>query len=791
MKFTHAWLKEFLESNATLDEISQRLTALGLEVESITDRSQELAPFIVAEILEANPHPDATKLQVCRVNNGTEELQIVCGAPNARAGIKVVLAPIGSTIPAHGLVIKASKIRGVESNGMLCSARELVVGDDESGIIELPASAIPGSSFAALSGLDDPVIEIAITPNRGDCLGVYGIARDLAASGLGKLKPLALPHIKSNTTSPISVAIADTSACPLFAGRYIKNVTNRPSPDWLQNLLKAVGIKPISALVDITNYIAFTYGRPLHVYDAATLQGNITVRSAQEGEIFEALGGKSYSLKPRMTVISDEAQVLALGGIIGGNSSGCTETTRDVFLESALFNPANIADTGRQLLIDTDSRYRFERNVDPAFIVSGADLATQLIIDTCGGETSELVIAGSTQNPVQTQSFNLERILTLGGLQLDNNTVMTILTALGFTIKGNNITVPSWRSDVDCEASLVEEVLRVYGYDNLPALPLPLPEKSQPAYSPQQRRTATSRRLLAMRGMTEAVTWSFMPTPKAILFNGGSDALKLQNPISVELESMRPSLLPNLLDALARNSARGFHDLALFEIGPEFHGIKPNQQRIMITGVRAGKTAAKSHYNDARDVDALDAKADCLAVLAESGVPVDRVTIAANAPAWYHPGRSGTIALGGKNILAHFGELHPLILKEFDLKGAVVGFEIAAEAIPLSKPKQGRKPAPEYSDYQAVVRDFAFIVGSDVPVDSILRAARAADKVLITNVALFDVYSGKGVEEGKKSVALSVTLQSNVKTLTEEELDAVSRKVIAEVEKQTGGALRA
>jgi len=789
MKFTLSWLKEFLDTNASVDEISARLTALGLEVEHVIDRSVQLAPFKVAEILEACPHPDATKLQVCRVNNGSETLQIVCGAPNARAGIKVILAPIGTTIPAHGLVIKASKIRGVDSHGMLCSAKELMVGDDESGIIELPSNAIPGAPYVTLAGLDDPVFEIAITPNRGDCLGVYGIARDLAASGLGTLKKLILPQVTVDSSKTISVTI-NTANCSIFTCRSFVGVTNCPSPDWMQKYLKAIGVKPISALVDITNYIAFTYGRPLHVYDQALLDGSVTIRESKEGEVFHALNGNRYTLSEGLTVVADHSKILALGGVIGSSDSSCSRTSTTILLESALFDPAAVAKAGRALQIDSDSRYRFERHTDEDFVETGLELASALILSICGGEAGTIISVGKTE-PQRSIQFSMDKIATLGGLTVDEEKLHTILTALGFTLHGNHLTIPSWRHDIDCEAAIVEEVLRVIGYDALPLLPLPAAAQSTlPILSAQQRRIATSRRLLATRGLTETVTYSFMPTDKAVLFGGGSAALRLENPISVDLESMRPSLLPNLLDAANRNHARSFFDLALFEIGPEFFGNIPGEQRLMMSGIRTGKTAAKSYYHDARDIDVFDVKADCFALLAESGVPTDRVTINRGAPSWYHPGRSGVISLGGKNILAYFGEIHPVIQKTFDLKNPVYAFEIIASAMPVSKPKQGRKPAPDFSDFQATTRDFAFIVNNDVPVETLLRSARAADKELITNVALFDIYRGKGVDEDKKSVAISVTLQSKTRTLTDEDIEIACGKIVVDVMKATNGILR-
>ncbi len=789
MRFTLSWLQDYLDTTATLAEISQRLTALGLEVEKIVDKAAELSPFTIAEIIEAEKHPKADKLRVCKVNTGSAILQIVCGAPNARAGIKVVLAPVGSVIPTNGLKIKASSIRDVESNGMLCSARELGIGDDHNGIIELSADAPLGSSFAAWEGLDDPVIEIAITPNRGDCLGVYGIARDLAASGLGTLKPLDIAAIAGNSPCPVTVAFQDVDPAVFFTARYFKNVKNTEGPAWLRQRLEAIGIKPISALVDITNYISFSFGRPLHVYDADNVKGNILLRPAKEGESFTALDNKTYLLQAGMPVIADEEGVISLPGIIGGVRTGCSSTTTNVLLESAYFPASVVSSTGRTLMIDSDARYRFEREVDKGFVVPGAELASNMIVSLCGGEASFYSVTGDNTFVARVTPFNESKVETLGGIHLENNIIHSILTKLGFHIEAGNVTVPSWRHDVQGEADLVEEVLRVHGYDALPATPLPPANNFTPAVPKEQQRATTTRTLLASRGFTEAVTWSFIPHSVATLFGGGQSELRLQNPISTELETMRPSLLPNLLEAVKRNSTRGYSDLRLFEVGPVFHGVNPDEQPVVAASLRSGQAAPKTPYGNARSVDVFDSKADILALIAEYGLATDKLTVTRDAPAWYHPGRSGALRLGNKTI-GVFGELHPAILNQLDINVPVVAFELFMSYVPFPKPKYGRKPAADYSDYQAVERDFAFIVANDIPADQVLKAVKSAEKELVRDVALFDVYSGKGVEDGYKSLALSVTLQAKNCTLREEEIATVSRNVIDSVKKQTQGKLR-
>lgn len=796
MKFTLSWLKNYLNTHATAEEISAKLTAIGLEVEEVVDRAKIYAPFKVAHILEASRHPDADKLQVCKVNDGTQTLQIVCGAPNARAGLKVVLAPVGTTIPANNMVIKASKIRGVESNGMLCSASELGLGDDHSGIIELPENLQPGASYATEMGLDDPVFDIAITPNRGDCLGVYGVARDLAAAGLGTLKKREVTKQKGCVPSPVTVTIENTTDCPLFVGRYFKNVKNGESPTWLKAKLEAIGLKPISALVDITNYINYDLGRPLHVYDVKKLQGGLTVKRAKGGEEFAALNNKSYSVPEGTLIIADNTAPQALAGVIGGAASGCEMDTTEVFLEVALFDPKQVANTGRKLSIHTDSRYRFERNVDPAFVYNGAEIATKLILELCGGETSELVVAGKEPSWQRNLNFSLSHVKHLGGIDLPRERCVGILQALGFGVEGNGdtvpISIPSWRPDIEGSADFVEEILRIHGYDAIPYSELPhVPFETLTVRTPKQQAIHAARRALAGNGMTEVITWSFMDSKKSTLFSPVKDELKLLNPISSELDIMRPSLLPNLLDAASRNANRGFEDVAFFEIGAAYRSADPvTGQDNMVAGIRVGKTAPKNIYKNDRNADVFDAKADVLLALEAAGAPVQNLQITTDAPHWYHPGKSGVLRLG-KTVLATFGELHPSILKASDVEGAVAAFELFLDTLPPQKQKKTTaKPKLEVSAYQSVTRDFAFIVDTGVQVEALLRAIRKSDKGLIDDVQVFDVYAGKGIEDGKKSVAISVRLQPKDRTLTDEEIEAVATQVVNTVAKETGGALR-
>jgi phenylalanyl-tRNA synthetase beta chain len=806
MKFTLNWLKEHLQTTATLNEIVEKLTAIGLEVESVVDKSLELAEFRIARIIEAQQHPDADRLRVCRVDTGTEELQIVCGAPNARAGINVVLAPVGSIIPNGGFTIKASKIRGVESNGMLCSSAELGLGEDSGGIIELVANDNLGARFVDVAGLSDPVIEIAITPNRGDCLGVYGIARDLAATGIGTLKPLEIKVVQGKFTSPISIAIEDENTCPIFAGRYFRGVKNGESPQWLQNRLKAIGLKPISALVDITNYINFEFGRPLHVYDAAKLSGKLEVSFAKDGEKFKALDNKEYSLSADLLVVRDGNAVQSLGGVIGGVQSGCSLETTDVFLEVALFDADIVTRGGRKLEILTDSRYRFERKVDPEFVMKGVEIASAMIIELCGGEASGPVVAGS--EPKWQRSIELPKgfVKKYSGVGISEAEIDNILKNLGFKVSGENIEAPSWRPDVEGAPDLVEEVLRIHGYDNIPMLPLNQLSQwerggvrgaanSSDLKTPLQRgvgNISKLRRFMAARGLREVVTWSFMAWNKAVNFGFSQEmsGLKIKNPISSELDCMRPSILPNLLDAIRKNSARGFRDLSFFEIGPVFNEATPGGQSLVLTGVLSGKHTPRNVHGGMRDVDVFDAKAEVLVALEKVGVSTSSLQATREAPEYYHPGKSGVVKLG-KAVLGVFGELHPSIVGAFGVEMQIMAFEVFLDNIPAPKAKKSTAKAKlEKSDYQSSTRDFAFIIDAGVAASDIIKASGSVDKILIRAVDLFDVYMGKNIEVGKKSIAISIKIQPHDRTLTENELEDLSKKVIGAIEK-LGGVLRA
>jgi phenylalanyl-tRNA synthetase beta chain len=803
MKFTLSWLKEHLDTDASLAEITETLTMIGLEVEQVDDPAEKFAPFIVADVKSAEPHPNADRLRVCMVDTGAETIQVVCGAPNAKAGMKGVFAPSGTTIPGSGMTLSTTKIRGVESNGMLCSERELSLSDEHTGIIELETDAKAGTPFASLMGLDDPVIEIAITPNRPDCLGVHGVARDLAAAGLGKLKDTPVPPVKGEHPCPTGVTLdfADgDSLCPLFAMREVRGLKNGASPDWMQRRLRAIGLRPINALVDITNYITYDRGRPLHVFDAAKVQGNLTVRRAHEGEEFLALDERTYKLDPSMCVIADEKGVESLAGVMGGEDTGCSEETVDVLIESALWVPTNIAETGRKLSLLSDARYRFERGVDPAFALPGLELATRLVLEICGGTASEPVVAGSLPEDDHIIAFDTAQVARLSGLNLSDTEIKVVLKGLGFWMAGNEspykVAVPSWRPDVSGVADLVEEVVRIEGLERVPATPMSRPDAvAKSILTLGQTRRHRARRALAGRGMLEAVTWSFVSEAQAKAFGGGAEALKLANPISSDLSDMRPSLLPGLISAAQRNADRGTGDIALFEVGPAFHGAEPGEQRTVAGGIRrasAHMTGAGRHWSrDLRPVDAYSAKADALAALAEAGAPVDSLQVWDNAPDWYHPGRSGSLQLGPKTVLAHFGEIHPLALEALDAEGPVAGFEIFLDAIPAPRGKGATsRPALDVSDLQPVRRDFAFLLDEAVKAADVIRAARSADKTLIADVNVFDVFAGKALGEGRKSLAIEVTLQPREKTMTDEEIDAVAKKIVAAVEKATGGSLR-
>ncbi|MDE1151949.1 MAG: phenylalanine--tRNA ligase subunit beta [Micavibrio sp.] len=798
MKFTLSWLKEYLDTNAGLEDISQKLTAIGLEVESIHDPAKAFGGFVVGHVLSAEKHPDADKLQCLVVDTGKEQLKVVCGAPNARAGMKGVFAPAGSFIPGSGITLKKSNIRGQESNGMMCSERELELSTEHNGIIELSDKIATGTPAADALGINDPVIEINLTPNRGDCAGILGVARDLAAAGLGHLKPQPLKPVTGAFKSPVTVSIADTKACPLFIGRYIKGVKNGPSPQWLQDRLKSIGLRPISTLVDITNYFTIALNRPLHVFDADKLHGNITVRLSKQGETLAALNDKSYTLEDGMIAVCDDSGVLGLGGIIGGTTTGVTDATVNVYLEAAYFTPLYVAKTGQKLQIDSDARYRFERGIDPAFTPVGAEMATAMILDLCGGSPSELVVAGAVPQHSRTIAYAPERLKLLGGIDLPLERQKEILTALGFSVKDAGktleVTAPSWRGDVDGSADIVEEILRVHGYDNIPAVYVrPPATEKRAAMNPLSRRAISTRRLLAGRGLYETVTWSFLDEASADLFginqNQNKRALTLTNPISVDLSVMRPSILPNLIAAAGRNTDRGYADACLFEIGNVYRSTEAAGQIMTATGLRSGNAAPRHWSGPARETDAFDAKADALAVLEAAGVNVGNLVVSTDAPEWYHPGRSGAFRLG-PTVLAYFGEIHPAVLAAMKREEKFAGFEVFLQNLPVPKKKGTARELLRPSPFQPVSRDFAFIVDAGVEADKLVRAIKGTDKNLITNVTVFDVYMGKGVEPGKKSIAVGVMLQPVERTLTDEEIVAISNKIIDSAVKQTGAVLR-
>jgi phenylalanyl-tRNA synthetase beta chain len=802
MKFTLSWLKDHLETSASLDDIVETLTRIGLEVEGVEDKAKTLAPYKVAYVVSAEQHPNADRLRVCMVDTGEgAPIQVVCGAPNARTGMKSVFAPPGTYIPGKNITLGVGTIRGVESAGMLCSAAELEISDDHDGIIDLAADAPVGVPYAAYAGLDDPVIEINLTPNRPDCTSIHGIARDLAAAGLGTLKGDDVPAVAAKGACPISVTIEDEKLCPAFALRLVRGVKNGPSPEWMQRRLLSIGLRPINALVDITNYMTFDRGRPLHVFDARKVQGNLTVRRAKEGEEVLALDTRTYKLDPGVVVIADDNGVESIGGIMGGEHSGCDENTTDVLIESALWDPLNIAQTGRKLGIITDARYRFERGVDPAFTVPGLDLATALVIDLCGGEASEAVVAGKVPEDKRVIEFPWSEVPRLSGLDVQPAESEQILKRLGFAIQGSgervSVTAPSWRPDIEGKADLVEEVIRIAGVDRIEPKPLPRLEDTvaKPILTLIQKRTRLARRALAVRGLVEAVTWSFIARSEAELFGGGDGRLALANPIAAELSDMRPSLLPGLLKAAQRNADRGLSDVALFEVGQTFASDEPEGQSIKAAAVRRGSARAEGvgrHWDGgAQSVDAFDAKADVLALLAALGIPSGGLQIVAGGPAWFHPGRSGTLQFGPKNVVGAFGEVHPKVLKALDLKGPLVAFELNLGALvpPKAKPTK-MKPKLNLPDFQPLTRDFAFVVGRDVAAGDIVKAAQGAERQLIVGVDVFDIYEGTGIDPDKKSVAIAVTLQPTEKTLTDVEIEAVSAKIVGEVSKKTGAVLR-
>ncbi len=789
MKFTLSWLKDHLDTTATVDAVAPTLNKIGLEVEGIDDPAIKLNGFVVAEVISAEQHPDADRLKVCKVNNGREILNIVCGAPNCRTGLKTVLAPVGAVIPKTSEPLKKGKIRGAESNGMLCSYPELQIDGEDAGIIELPADALVGSPATTALGATDAVIEIGLTPNRGDCAGVRGIARDLAAAGLGTLKPLPNITIKSSAQSPILIARAvDEKLCLLFMGRMITGVKNGPSPAWLQNRLKAIGLRPISILVDITNYFTYDRARPLHVFDANKIAGGLTVRLAHAGEELAALNDKTYVLQNSMVVIADTSGVQSLAGIIGGASTGCTDDTVNVFLEAALWDPINIAQTGRALQIHSDARYRFERGVDPLTVASGLDAATQMILDLCGGTASDLVVEGVMPTVTRNYVLRANRVASLGGIDLPQAQQQKILEDLGFVVEPQGpdlkATPPSWRSDIMGEADLVEEILRIVGFDTITAVSLP-PVNHKIIMHDSQRRSITARHLLAARGLLEAVTWSFISDAQAQAFGGGGAALQLANAIAPEMAVMRPNILPGLLAAAQHNRAHGLEGANLFEIGPIFHGIEAADEETVATILRT-KTAPRDWQHD-NVPDVFAVKADALATLAALDINTDNLAVTRNAPAWYHPGRSGTLSQG-RTVVGYFGELHPKITQLLDIKDTIYAAEVFLSRLPAVKQRGSAKPLLRLPSLQPVRRDFAFIMADNAEVAPLVKAITTADKQ-ITAARVFDIYTGKGVEPGTKSVALTVTLQPGEKAFTDAEIEVISAQM-TDAATKAGGKIR-
>ncbi|WP_282158527.1 phenylalanine--tRNA ligase subunit beta [Shimia thalassica] len=798
MKFTLSWLKDHLETEASLDEILYALTDLGLEVEEVSNPAERLKDFTIGKVLHAEKHPDADKLRVCKVATDEGEMQIICGAPNAREGITVVVAKPGVYVPGIDTTIGVGKIRGIESYGMMASEREMELSDEHDGIIELPSGDV-GDRFVDWLAENDPakvdaVIDIAITPNRPDALGVRGVALDLAARGLGTMKPAKTASVEGTFPSPISVTIDEDTlekGCHVFAGRLIKGVKNGPSPEWLQDRLRAIGLRPISALVDITNFFTFDRNRPLHVFDADNVKGNLRVHRAKGGETLVGLDEKEYTFSDGQVVISDDKNIESIAGIMGGLATGCTEETTNVFLEAAVWDHIQIAFTGRALKINSDARYRNERGIDPSFNMEAVDLATQMIIDLCGGEPSEVVVAGTVPDVSRAYKLDTDRVQSLVGMEIPAEQQIKTLTDLGFVMDGDMAQVPSWRPDVQGEADLVEEVARVASLTKLQGRPMERVQAGLPEMilSPMQKREQIARRTTASLGYNECVTYSFIDKAAAVLFDGGSDATMLENPISSEMSHMRPDLLPGLLQAAARNQARGFMDMALFECGAAFQGGEPGEQRLQVSGLLVGKTVEKDVHGESRGVDLYDAKADAEAVLAAIGAPA-KVQILRGAEGWWHPGRHGKICLGPKKVLGVFGELHPKVLDQLGVKGPAVAFTLYPEDIPMPRKKNATRAALKLRDLQAVERDFAFVVDKNVEALTLVNAASGADKTLVEAVRVFDEFIGGSLGEDKKSIAFTVRLQPTDKTLKEADIEAVAAKIVEKVTKATGGTLR-
>lgn len=786
MRLSLTTLKKYLNTTASAEEIVDKLTMIGLEVEDVEDLATRLQGFIIGEIRTVEQHPNADRLHVLRVFDGKQDLQIVCGAPNVRVGLKSILALPGCLIPKFNEKLEVGKIRGVDSNGMLCAEDELLLGEDHTGIIELNTD-LPAGTPAAEALNADVVLDLNVTPNRPDCLGVKGVARDLAATGIGTFIDSPVPQMKGTYESPIKVKIEDET-CPIYTGRYIRGVKNGESPDWMKKALVAAGLRPISALVDITNYLNIAECRPLHVFDADKVVGNITVRPAKEGEKMMALDDKEYTLSPEVCVIADDKSAQSIAGIMGGVDTCVSKDTVNVFLESAYFVPAKVAKAGTLTGAMSDSRSRFERGVDPNSAIDDNARATQMILDLCGGEPSEIVVAGQTPDCTRVIDFNYNEVKRLTGMNVPEDEMKRILSTLGFGVDGSKISVPSWRwHDVSLPADLVEEVVRIYGLDNLPDAPMRADTLPIGSLLPHQKREVSVRRAMAERGLNQAITWSFMDSKLAKYFD--SKGVKLSNPIASDLDELRPSLVPNLLSAVKRNQDTGVQDVQLFEVGPEFYSDKCGEQRLVACAVRAGSYLPKAWNEQERSVDVFDAKQDAISALMAADAP-ENMAVYKNAPSWYHPGRSGSLQLG-KNKLAVFGEIHPRILKAFDIKTPVVACEVYLDALPPMK-QRDNKMQKEFkkSQYQAVTRDFAFVMDKDVEAQKLLSSIQNVDKNLIQSVSVFDVYEGEHLPEGKKQIAVQVVIQSMEKTLTDAEIETLSQQILNYVAKNTGAELR-
>ena len=792
MKFTLSWLKQHLETNSDIETILKKLTNIGLEVESSYNPSEALNGFIAAKIISTKPHPDADRLQLCLIDTGTEEIEIVCGAKNAKEGLTTIYAPVGSTIPASGMKLKKAKIRGIESSGMLCSEKELNLGDDSEGITELSGQISPGTSISKALDINDTYVEIAITPNRPDCLGIRGIARDLAAAGLGEL--IKEKQIKISTSKENLPVFIDTEnnfeGCTIFAGRLIKNITNNQSPDWLVKRLESIGIKSINCLVDITNFINFDRGRPLHVYDANKINNKIGARDAKVGEKILALDGKDYELKPGMCVIADNEKVLGIGGIMGGNESGSTIETNDVFIESAYFDPIKTALSGRALNIISDSRYRFERGVDPEYVIEGLNLATQMILDLCGGEAGEISLVDNLKFQPKKIKFDPKLVNKLTGIEIPNDKIVKILESLGFDISNSwNVVVPSWRPDIYGEADLVEEIVRIFGLDNIESEPLlNLDQPTKPILTKKQKQIKMIKRSIASKGLMETISYSFINNKESLNFGGGSSSLKIVNPISDELSEMRPTPLASLVSIADENFKKGYTDIGIFEVGPGFLGVEQDEQITIASGLRIGTHRSEGSGKDwqgFQKVSVFDAKEDVISVLELLNLNLESHKVERTAPDHYHPGRSGQIVTGGGDILASFGELHPKIIKTKDFKVAVA-FEIYIDSINKQKIKSNLKIAPEISNLQPLKRDFSFVVSSDTEAQTIINTAKQSDKSFIKDVKIFDQFLG----ENEKSIAIEVIIQPKEVTLTDEQIESISKKIIKSVEDKTKGKLR-